>query len=266
MHRQSQSFPNRRASWRSDIEENGNFTMAYTESLHQFFTIFFFIFGSLLGSFSNVVILRMASSKSVIFPPSACPRCDHQLHAIDLIPVFSWLMLRGKCRYCQVPISCQYPLVEASISLIVGLSFYKHGLTAAFIVLAGRSVIWFVASVLFLRNEVKQPDPFLWAAIYFVYLNFPVGGCPFIDKRTLALPFIALLSAMLAGWRNKITNIAAWGCLTLIFTFSLLPKFALFASIPLLLVATLNFHPRTEKAAAGIFFVLQLSAIAFGLQ
>lgn len=240
--------------------------MVYTESLHQFFTIFFFIFGSLLGSFSNVVILRMASSKSVIFPPSACPRCNHQLHAIDLVPIFSWLMLRGRCRYCQVPISCQYPLVEASISMIVGLSFYKHGLTAAFIVLAGRSVIWFVASVLFLRNEVKQPDPFLWAAIYFLYLNFPVGGCPFIDKRTLSLPFIAFLIALIAGFRNRNANPYAWGCLSFIFTFGLLPKFALFAAIPLLFAAILNFHPVTGKAAAGIFFALQLAAIAIGLQ
>lgn len=236
--------------------------MPYNESIHLFFTGFFFIFGSLLGSFSNVVILRMASGRSVIFPPSACPKCDHQLHAIDLLPVLSWLFLRGKCRYCQVPISCQYPLVEASIAAIVGFTFFKYGLTATFIAIAGRTVIWFIAAVLFFRNEVKQADPFLWAVIYYIFLNFPLGGCPFIDKRAILLPLLAILPGLLAGWRNKAINVAAWACLSFIFAFSLLAKFWLYPAILILLPTLLNLHPKTSKAATILFFVMQLSAIA----
>lgn len=75
--------------------------------------IFAGIFGLLVGSFSNVLIWRLPRRENIAFPPSHCPKCDHQLHAIDLIPLFSWLSLGGKCRYCKAPINPRYPIVEA---------------------------------------------------------------------------------------------------------------------------------------------------------
>lgn len=239
--------------------------MSENEALKLLFTPLFFIFGSLLGSFSNVVILRMAIGKSVVFPPSACPKCDHQLHAIDLIPVLSWLSLRGRCRYCHVPIAWQYPVVEACMSMIVGFSYMKVGLSGAFIALAGRSAIWFVASVLFIRNEVKSPNPFAWAVIFFVYLNFPLGGCPFIDRQALAMPFIAALTGFLASFRNNSANDFAWGCLSFIFIFSMKPSFSLLIALPLLVSAVLNCSERTSRAANLLFFGLQIVAIALAI-
>ncbi|PKL44991.1 MAG: hypothetical protein CVV41_02575 [Candidatus Riflebacteria bacterium HGW-Riflebacteria-1] len=239
--------------------------MSENEALKLLFTPLFFIFGSLLGSFSNVVILRMAIGKSVVFPPSACPKCDHQLHAIDLIPVLSWLTLRGRCRYCQAPIAWQYPVVEACMSMIVGFSYMKVGLSAAFIALAGRSAIWFVASVLFVRNEVKSPNPFAWAVIFFAYLNFPLGGCPFIDRRTMAMPFIAAATGFIASFRNEKANDFAWGCLSFIFVFSMAPAFSLLVAVPILISAVLNCFERTSRAANLLFFALQAIAIALAV-
>lgn len=80
---------------------------------------FAFLFGSLIGSFSNVLIYRIPRKESVAFPPSHCPNCNHQLGVLDLFPVFSWLYLRGKCRYCGHPISSRYPIIE----LISGLGY-----------------------------------------------------------------------------------------------------------------------------------------------
>jgi leader peptidase (prepilin peptidase)/N-methyltransferase len=78
--------------------------------------------GLAIGSFLNVVIWRSPRGLSVVTPPSACPNCQHQLAARDNIPVLSWLLLRGRCRYCQTPISAQYPLVElATAALFVGV-------------------------------------------------------------------------------------------------------------------------------------------------
>lgn len=236
--------------------------MTHTIAAHQFFTVFFTIFGSLLGSFSNVVILRMSSGKSVIFPPSSCPKCDHQLHAVDLIPVFSWLFLKGRCRYCQTSISYQYPLVEATIAAITGISFYRYGLSLQFIVGASRAIIWFIAAVILLRREVKQPDPFLWAAVYFTYLNFPIGGCPFIDRRVLSVPFIAAALGFLACFKDQKHLIAGWGSLSFIFIYSLLPAYSLAACIPLILPVALNMHTKTQPAAGIVFFSMQLAAIA----
>lgn len=146
----------------------------------------FSIFGSLLGSFSNVVILRTASGKSIVFPPSSCPHCGHQLSAFDLIPVFGWIFLGGKCRYCRAPISGQYPLVEAAAAIIMGSAFLHAGFTRELIPGAGWGIIWLVISVMNLRGEIATPAPFLWAVLYGLGLGFlanrslPEGLIPMI--------------------------------------------------------------------------------------
>lgn len=71
------------------------------------------IIGLIWGSFLNVVAYRIPRKESLLFPPSHCPNCDHRLGPIDLVPVFSFLLAKGKCRYCGQPISWQYPIVEA---------------------------------------------------------------------------------------------------------------------------------------------------------
>lgn len=81
--------------------------------------VFVFFFGLLWGSFSNVVIYRLPTGKSVVTPRSACKSCDTQISWYDNFPVLSWLLLRGKCRNCGVKISWRYPLVE----LLMGVSF-----------------------------------------------------------------------------------------------------------------------------------------------
>lgn len=82
-------------------------------SIDLLLVIFSGIFGLLVGSFTNVLIWRLPRGENIAFPPSHCPNCDHQLHAIDLVPLFSWLSLGGKCRYCKAPIKARYPIVEA---------------------------------------------------------------------------------------------------------------------------------------------------------
>jgi len=74
--------------------------------------ILFFITGAVVGSFLNVCIYRLPRGESIVFPSSHCPSCKHALNMLDLIPVFGYLSLQGKCRYCQAHISWRYPLVE----------------------------------------------------------------------------------------------------------------------------------------------------------
>lgn len=71
------------------------------------------LFGLLIGSFLNVVVWRVPRGESVVSPPSHCPTCDTPISPRDNVPVLSWLLLRGRCRHCQNPISVRYPLVEA---------------------------------------------------------------------------------------------------------------------------------------------------------
>ncbi|TDN45305.1 leader peptidase (prepilin peptidase)/N-methyltransferase [Curtobacterium flaccumfaciens] len=72
------------------------------------------VFGLLIGSFLNVVVYRVPAGLSVVNPPSACPKCGHEIRGFDNVPVLSWLVLRGACRDCGARISARYPLVEAA--------------------------------------------------------------------------------------------------------------------------------------------------------
>src|SRR5277367_6535259 len=71
------------------------------------------ILGALWGSFFNVAIHRLGLYESVVRPPSRCPRCGTGIAARDNIPILGWFLLGGKCRNCKLPISIQYPLIEA---------------------------------------------------------------------------------------------------------------------------------------------------------
>lgn len=85
--------------------------------------IVFAILGVCLGSFVNAAVWRIKVHKDITRDRSECVHCHHKLAAIDLIPIVSWLMLGGKCRYCRVPISVQYPIVEAAVMLYFVVSY-----------------------------------------------------------------------------------------------------------------------------------------------
>jgi len=96
-----------------------------------FWLLGFFVFltGLCIGSFLNVVALRALSGESIVLPPSKCPECNHKLHWYNNIPVFSYIFLMGKCRFCKCHISLQYPLVELFNALLYFVTFYKFGLS-----------------------------------------------------------------------------------------------------------------------------------------
>jgi leader peptidase (prepilin peptidase)/N-methyltransferase len=79
---------------------------------------FFFLVGTVVGSFLNVCIYRIPWQKSVIWPSSRCPQCLTAIAGFDNIPVISWIALRGECRCCGLPISARYPIVEAFTGLL----------------------------------------------------------------------------------------------------------------------------------------------------
>jgi leader peptidase (prepilin peptidase)/N-methyltransferase len=84
-----------------------------------------FVFGASVGSFLNVVIYRVPAGLSILHPPSRCPKCLHRLGKTENIPVFGWLRLGGKCRWCKTSISPRYPLVEAVCGLLFCWVFWQ---------------------------------------------------------------------------------------------------------------------------------------------
>ena len=95
--------------------------------MNSVYTVFAILFGLVFGSFFNVVILRLPKGESLSTESSHCVHCGHPLSPFDLVPVFSYLFLRGKCRYCHKPISMRYPLVELTTAILFGLVVYQYG-------------------------------------------------------------------------------------------------------------------------------------------
>jgi leader peptidase (prepilin peptidase) / N-methyltransferase len=93
--------------------------------LELFLNILFFISGAMIGSFLNVCIVRLPQEKSVIFPGSHCTKCQKPIRWYDNIPIFSYLVLRGKCRDCKARFSIRYPLIEL-LTAHVFLGFYLY--------------------------------------------------------------------------------------------------------------------------------------------
>lgn len=86
--------------------------------LQVFYALVLFVFGTAVGSFLNVVICRLPYELSLLHPPSSCPKCGNAISIVDNLPLISWLILRGRCRKCQVPISWRYPGVELLTGLL----------------------------------------------------------------------------------------------------------------------------------------------------
>jgi leader peptidase (prepilin peptidase)/N-methyltransferase len=151
------------------------------------------VLGLLVGSFLNVVILRLPGRLAhawrrearelleldadlaeatpppgLVREPSHCPHCKHRLSAFDNIPVFSWLLLRGRCRYCKAPISAQYPLVEALTAVASALMVWRFGPSEA--ALAGLVFTWLLIALagIDVRTQLL-PDqltyPLLWLGL-----------------------------------------------------------------------------------------------------
>ncbi|MDD4169466.1 MAG: prepilin peptidase [Desulfotomaculaceae bacterium] len=91
--------------------------------------VLIFFTGAAVGSFLNVCICRMPVNESVVYPPSHCPACGEKLWFGDLVPILSYLFLKGRCRYCDCRIAWQYPVVEFATGFLFVLAVAKYGLT-----------------------------------------------------------------------------------------------------------------------------------------
>lgn len=88
------------------------------------------LLGLIVGSYLNVLVHRLPSGRSTIWPRSRCPFCGGAIKARDNIPLLSFLLLKGRCRYCQAPISWRYPFIEGFTAAAFVACVYRFGLTA----------------------------------------------------------------------------------------------------------------------------------------
>ncbi len=136
------------------------------------------LLGLIIGSAINAIVWRLYVGRSWVKGRSVCPECNHTLAGKDLVPIFSWLLLGGKCRYCRAPIHWQYPAVEAATAALFGLSAYAlHPMDAWTWV---RLVLWLAMLTLLIILAVYDarwmllPDKIMIPAVFLglVYVVF----------------------------------------------------------------------------------------------
>jgi leader peptidase (prepilin peptidase)/N-methyltransferase len=109
------------------------------------------LFGLVIGSFLNVLILRVPAGESIVTAPSHCMSCDRRIQWYELIPVFSWIFLRGRCSGCKSPISAQYPLVEAATGVLFALIYCRFGFSIETLIYCSMTSALFALSVIDFR-------------------------------------------------------------------------------------------------------------------
>lgn len=137
------------------------------------------LFGLLFGSFFNVVAIRLLKKESINYPPSHCTSCQHRLGVLDLFPVFSYLFLRGRCRYCGEKISALYPLGEAMTAVIYFVVYKKIGLTPELLPALVLSTLLILAVLTDIREKLILDVITLPSMVILLIIRFFIGEEPF---------------------------------------------------------------------------------------
>ncbi len=112
------------------------------------------VFGALVGSFLNVCIFRLPQQESIVWPGSHCPHCKNPIKSYDNIPVISYILLRGRCRYCKGTISIQYPLVEGITAISSFLLITTFGPSLSYLFYFAFLASLIVITVIDLRHQI----------------------------------------------------------------------------------------------------------------
>ena len=134
-----------------------------------------FIVGLVVGSFLNVCIYRLPKEKSILYPPSHCYSCKQRLRPWDLIPVFNWLFLRGKCRYCATPISGRYAIIEVFTGVLFMASLYIIGLSIELIKALILTSFLIVITFIDIDHQLILDKVLIWMAGAGVAINLFIG-------------------------------------------------------------------------------------------
>ena len=148
------------------------------------------IFGAMIGSFLNVCIFRLPKEESIVTPGSHCPHCQKPIKFSDNVPLVSYILLNGRCRYCKESISIQYPLVEGITALVSLILFVRFGPTLSYLFYFSFIAALIVISIIDLYHQII-PD----------VISLPGVGVGLL--ASLAIPQInfidSLIGALLGG-------------------------------------------------------------------
>lgn len=207
--------------------------MLQTPPILYFTYVCVLIFGVLFGSFLNVLIYRIPKKEEFVKTSSHCMTCNHKLAWYDNIPIFSWLSLRGRCRYCKTKLSAQYPVIEAANGLMWLAIFFINGISIETLLICAMSSGLLAMSVIDWRTyEIANgwhfyfasiaaiqmalvPSQWLDYVIGFFCVSIPLATIYFISGgRAIGGGDVKLMAAcgLFLGWKNAILALLI-GCI-----------------------------------------------------
>jgi leader peptidase (prepilin peptidase)/N-methyltransferase len=160
----------------------------YMLAAQSMWVLFIFAIGACVGSLTNVLVYRLPLGMSVVTPPSRCPACDTRLTWRENIPIFGWLFLRGRCRFCKSSISPEYPLVELFVALLFSaffLLYYTVPVNADFL-----GINWGAISPEWARADASDAWPRSTWPIFIVLLVLlgSLVAMTIVDAKTFTIP------------------------------------------------------------------------------
>ncbi len=159
-------------------------------------SVFVFIFGAVIGSFLNVVILRTPLHQSIITAPSHCFSCGKRLKWYDMFPIASWIILRGRCRFCGAKISPRYCIVESVTAVVYLLAFLRFGFSWEF----AFALVMFAVLIVLSCIDIDRFEIPYWCSITIAVLGvaafFVFPSVPWYE-RLISLGVVGVLFVIL---------------------------------------------------------------------
>ncbi|SFD61923.1 leader peptidase (prepilin peptidase) / N-methyltransferase [Bacillus sp. OV194] len=143
--------------------------------------VFICLLGFIVGSFFNVVGLRIPNNESIVYPGSHCTTCDRNLNWYELIPVFSWIFQKGKCRGCQTKISALYPVTELSTAILFTISPLVVGWSKELLVSWSLISLLIIVTVSDIKYMIIPDKVLLFFAPIFIILRIFIPLDPWWD-------------------------------------------------------------------------------------
>lgn len=245
--------------------------MEKKEVMKIFIYIVIFFFGAIIGSFLNVCIYRIPKEQSIVYPPSHCTNCNTRLKWKDLIPIFSYLFLRGKCRYCKDKVSVKYPFIETLTAIVFLITYINYGLSLYFMKYI---ILWcflIVISVIDLNTQevyFKTTAPVIIIGLTFAIIEKIMYSIPlwnYLLGGVIASTIIAFIVYAIGGMGEGDIEIAALCGIFIGWKYSiimLMLSFIIGAIIGVLLIVSKK-KSRKDYIAFGPFIALSSFIVAF---
>ncbi len=236
------------------------------------YLIIFFLFGTCFGSFFTVIGLRLPKNISFLKGKSHCDKCNHDLGLIDMVPVLSFIFLKGKCRYCHEKISSLSTYMELFTGILFALAYYSFGFSYSLLIALGIISMLIIVTVSDMNYLIIPDQVLVFFSIYFIAIKMLDGG---IKEAVLCVLsgiflFIIMYVIMLIGSKIFKREALGGGDIKMMFVFGLvlpplLGVISIFLGSCLALPVSLYILTRKKERIVpfGPFLLLALTLLYF---